>query len=75
MPKTTSQAAPATVPRDAGGYKGQTEEESREGVRSAVEGTEEQQEKGKKQNPWEVNRGGPSEKWQPSAWKPGPARR
>lgn len=27
--------------------------------------------KAKEKNPWSVNRGGPSEEWQPEAWDPG----
>ncbi|KAI9813640.1 MAG: hypothetical protein M1827_003711 [Pycnora praestabilis] len=98
QPTTTpvgrEQPAPATLPRDPGGYVGKTESEEKEGVRSAVggevngimdvEGKAEEGRVGKRgkgkrkedeKNPWDVNRKGPSEGWQPQAWTPGPARR
>ncbi|MCJ1442537.1 MAG: hypothetical protein MMC23_003033 [Stictis urceolatum] len=33
------------------------------------------EEEEKKHNPWKAQRGGPSEGWQPQAWKPGNAKR
>ena len=90
-PEDTEQLRPATLPRDPGGYVGNAEEQGEEGVSSAVTGASgdagEQAkpdrkdrrrntvEEKQKENPWKVHRGGPSEKWQPEAWKPGPAAR
>lgn len=79
-----------TVPRDPGGYVGQTEPDSVEGVRQDVNradlplgDTEETARaeagvatKARRENPWEKNRKqNPSEGWQPEAWSPGPRKR
>lgn len=79
-----------TVPRDPGGYVGQTEPDSVEGVRQGVKGIEDAPEaskqgartepvlgtKVKKENPWEQQkRKNPSEEWQPESWTPPPRRR
>ena len=63
-PKDTGQTAPATSPRDPGGYVGRSEPEEKQGVRSGI-----------KDNPYNVQRGGPGEKWQPESWQPGVAKR
>ena len=60
-PKDTAQPAPATLPKDPGGYGGQTEPEEKQGVRSAI------------QSPYK--QGAPSENWQPESWQPGAAKR
>ena len=82
-PRETSQPQPATIPRDKGGYVGQTEPDEKEGVRNAVGGLGEigdveairSEKKGEKDNPWKQRRGNPGESWQPEAWTPGPLRR
>ena len=81
-PKERSQPGPATLPRDKGGYVGQTEPDGKEGVRNAVGGLEEvgnveerQPKHSEKGNPWKQQRGNPGEGWQPGAWTPGPAKR
>lgn len=92
-PENTEQLRPATLPRDPGGYVGNTDGLGEEGVSNAVAGAldkaEEEVEpekrkderrsktgeKQQKDNPWKVHQGEPSEKWQPEAWKPGPAAR
>lgn len=64
-PRNTSQPSPATVPRDPGGYVGNTEPYHKQGVKSVI----------KDSNPYKVDRGGPSENWQPETWTPGVGRR
>ena len=77
LDKPTVQPGLETIPRDPGGYAGQSEPKEKEGVRNAVEtpgGTG--PEKGTKgDNPWKRQRGGPSEEFQPEAWSPGAVRR
>ncbi|MCJ1290853.1 hypothetical protein MMC34_002395 [Xylographa carneopallida] len=83
-PKERSQPGPATLPRDLGGYVGQTEPDEKEGVRNLVAGIddivdskkEETQDQYKgKENPWKTKKGNPGEGWQPAAWTPGPTNR
>ncbi|MCJ1257203.1 hypothetical protein MMC24_005028 [Lignoscripta atroalba] len=85
-PKATSHPGPATLPRDPGGYAGQTEPDEKEGVRNAVGGvgevgesetsSQEKRNRGKaSDSPWQVNRGNPGDGWQPEAWTPGPVKR
>ncbi|MCJ1407107.1 hypothetical protein MMC19_001177 [Ptychographa xylographoides] len=84
-PKATSQPRPATLPRDRGGYVGQTEPDGKEGVRNLVGGIGEVGEPEsqetmptkdeKKENPWKTHRGNPGEGWQPQEWTPGPTRK
>ena len=62
-PETTSQPAPTTLPKDGGGYVGDNRAEAAAAI--GVRGP-------KAENPWNANRGGPSEKWQPESWKPAP---
>jgi NADH dehydrogenase [ubiquinone] 1 alpha subcomplex assembly factor 2 len=77
-PPKTSKYEPATIPRDRGGYVGQTEPNHKEGVRNHVAGVRdtdssqasERAQKKEKVNPWKVNKGGPGEEWQPQAWTP-----
>ncbi|MCJ1282719.1 hypothetical protein MMC26_002044 [Xylographa opegraphella] len=84
-PKERSQPGPATLPRDPGGYVGQTEPDEKEGVRNLVAGVDDmvesnndskvtQQYKGK-DNPWKTRKGNPGEDWQPAAWTPGSTNR
>ncbi|KAI9881589.1 MAG: hypothetical protein M1830_000153 [Pleopsidium flavum] len=75
LDKPKEQPSPATVPRDPGGYAGQTEPGEREGVRNAVGTPAEVGEKVRKENPWKRQRGGAGEEWQPEAWTPGPVKR
>lgn len=63
-PTEEAQTAPATAPRDPGGYVGKTEPEEK-GVRNAVEDTK----------PYKTDRGGSSERWQPQSWEPGAVKR
>ncbi|MCJ1471463.1 hypothetical protein MMC13_000102 [Lambiella insularis] len=82
-PKTTSQPSPATLPRDPGGYVGQTEPHEKEGVRNHISSTIETEppirnpeaSPKEKADPWKNNRGNPGEKWQPTAWTPGSFKR
>ncbi|KAI9671980.1 MAG: hypothetical protein M1817_002288 [Caeruleum heppii] len=82
-PEDTGQPRPATEVKDPGGYAPPTEDEGKRGVRNAVGAPDEVAagEKAatpaKEKNPWDINRGGPSEQWQPEAWNPSsaPARR
>ena len=82
-PREPSQYEPGTIPRDKGGYVGQTEADEKVEVKNhvvGVEGTQtmerpSRQGKTKKSNPWNVQRGTPGEEWQPEAWTPGSAKR
>lgn len=77
-PSEPSKYEPATIPRDRGGYVGQTEPQEKEGVRNHVASASdtnpsqapEGAQKKEKINPWKVNRGSPGEEWQPQAWTP-----
>ena len=77
-PTQTSKYEPATIPRDKGGYVGQTESNGKEGVRNHVASASaissrqapEQIQKKEKLNPWRIDRGSPGEEWQPKAWTP-----
>ena len=85
-PKATSQPGPATLPRDPGGYVGQTEPDQNEGVRNAVGSLGEVSEledpvkEGRKpakarDNPWHLKGRNPGEGWQPESWTPGASKR
>lgn len=83
-PRKLAQAGPATLPRDRGGYQGQTEEEGKEGVSSVIGGAQDivggLEEKGmgkvgrggeRGDNPWKKSGGqNPGADWQPDAWTP-----
>ena len=79
LDKPREQPKPATMPKDPGGYAGQTEPDHKEGVRSAVDTPPVEPEPPKatkKSDPFKrPQTGGPSEKWQPEAWTPGPAKK
>ncbi len=88
-PPSMQKPAPALGVKDPGGYAGQTEPESTEGVRNAVASPEEVREnaagrevdKGRfrgetrEKSPFDMQKGGPSEAWQPQAWTPRPTQR
>ena len=75
------------MPRDKGGYVGQTEPDEKEGVRNLVGGIGEvgdapsrsqesaTRQKADKKSPWDVKRGNPGQDWQPASWTPGPSKR
>jgi len=77
-PSEPSKYEPATIPRDRGGYVGQTEPQEKEGVRNHVASASDTNpsqapdgaQKKEKINPWKVSRGSPGEEWQPHAWTP-----
>ena len=76
-PKDTAKPGPAMLPRDKGGYVGQTEPKEKEGVRNAVGGVGEVENltetTSDKKNPWQTSRKGRAgEDWQPEAWTPRP---
>ena len=85
-PDKTAQPAPATLPKDPGGYVSE-ERGSPQGVIDTVPSTGETEASGKaangkaekqgkdQENPWRRQRGGLSEGWQPEAWRSGPARK
>ena len=83
-PEQTAQPAPATLPRDPGGYVGGSRDDVMEDTGVANKSyprekeekpVEEEDAKAKagRENPWKRQKGAPSEGWQPEAWKPGPA--
>ena len=82
-PKEPSQYEPGTIPRDKGGYGGQTEADKKDKVKNhigEVEGTstmESLNRKDKKEsyNPWKIQKGSPGEEWQPGTWAPGSIKR
>ena len=63
-PKDTGQTAPATAPKDSGGYKGKMEHTEARNQRSK-----------RAKSPYKASGGGPSEKWQPASWEPGVTKR
>ena len=82
-PGETSQPGPGTLPRDQGGYAGQTEPGEKEGIGGLVgdaggnsRGREENSTPRKeKENPWKSRRGNTGKGWQPQAWTPGSSKR
>ncbi|KAL9108406.1 MAG: hypothetical protein Q9227_006867 [Pyrenula ochraceoflavens] len=75
LDKPKTQPEPASKPHQPASLSGRTEPEKNEGVRNAVEPPAEVETKAKGDNPWKIDRGGPSEGWQPEAWTPTGARR
>ena len=83
LPRETSQPGPGTVPRDRGGYEGQTEPGGKESIggseddarKISTDREEKSTPRKEKENPWKSKRGNAGEGWQPQAWTPGSSKR